>query len=140
MSASAFCKARYRLRHTAFIELHRKAVVESLYGDGEYRRYRGWRLLGIEGSKVLLPDSETVREEFGTIAFSNGKNGALAGDGPARWPRCSTICATTWRSMQVWRMPRPTRSISPWRIWPMPARATWCWPTATARPSACSPS
>jgi hypothetical protein len=80
VSASAFSKARYRLRHTAFIELNRKAVVESLYGDGEYRCYRGWRLLGIDGSKVLLPDSETVREEFGTIAFSNGKNGALAGE------------------------------------------------------------
>lgn len=82
VSASAFCKARYRLRHTAFIELNRKAVVETLYGDGVYRRYRGYRLLGIDGSKVLLPDSETVREEFGTIAFANGKDGVIAGERP----------------------------------------------------------
>lgn len=84
VSASAFSKARYRLKHTAFIELNRKAVVETLYGDGEYRRYRGYRLLGIDGSKVLLPDSETVREQFGTIAYSNGKDGdgAVAGERP----------------------------------------------------------
>jgi hypothetical protein len=80
VSASAFSKARYRLKHTAFIELNRKAVVETLYGDGVYRRYRGRRLLAIDGSKVQLPDSETVRAEFGTIAFSNGKNDALAGE------------------------------------------------------------
>lgn len=82
VSASAFSKARYRLKHTAFIELNRKAVLETLYGDGEYRRYRGWRLLGIDGSKVQLPDSATVREAFGTIAFSNGKNDAVAGERP----------------------------------------------------------
>jgi hypothetical protein len=82
VSASAFCKARYRLRHTAFIELNRKAVVETLYGDGVYRRYRGYRLLGIDGSKVLLPDSATVRAEFGTIAFSNGKDGVIEGERP----------------------------------------------------------
>jgi hypothetical protein len=39
-------------------------------------------LLGIDGSKVLLPDSEAVREEFGTIAFSNGKDGVIEGERP----------------------------------------------------------
>ncbi len=82
VSASAFSQARYRLKHTAFIELNQKAVVETLYADGEYRRYRGYRLLGIDGSKVLLPDSETVRQEFGTIAYSNGKDGAIEGERP----------------------------------------------------------
>ena len=84
VSASAFSKARYRLQHTAFIELNRQAVVETLYGDGGYRRYRGYRLLGVDGSKVLLPDSETVREQFGTIAYSNGQHGegAVAGERP----------------------------------------------------------
>lgn len=82
VSASAFSKARYRLKHTAFIELNRKAVVETLYDDGDYRRYRGYRLLGIDGSKVQLPDSATVREEFGAIAYSNGRNDLLAGDRP----------------------------------------------------------
>jgi hypothetical protein len=84
VSASAFSKACYRLQHTAFIEPNRQAVVESLYGDGGYRRYRGYRLLGVDGSKVLLPDSETVREQFGTIAYSNGQHGegAVAGERP----------------------------------------------------------
>jgi len=38
VSASAFSKARYRLPHTACIELNRQTVVETLYGDGAYRR------------------------------------------------------------------------------------------------------
>jgi hypothetical protein len=103
VSASAFSRARYRLRHTAFIELNRKAVVETLYGDGEYRRYRGWRLLGIDGSKVQLPDSETVREEFGTIAFSNGKNDALAGSRPRTSCTPAAAATTPWHgSFTTW--------------------------------------
>jgi hypothetical protein len=82
VSASAFSKARRRLKHTAFIELNQKAVVETLYGDGEYRRYRGRRLLAIDGSKVLLPDSRAVRKEFGTIAYSGGKDADIAGERP----------------------------------------------------------
>jgi hypothetical protein len=82
VSASAFSKARYRLKHTAFIELNRKAVVETLYGSRDYRRYRGYRLLGIDGSKVLLPDSETVRKQFGTIVYTNGKDDAVHGERP----------------------------------------------------------
>jgi hypothetical protein len=34
VTASAFSQARYKLKHEAFIELNRKAVVETLYSDG----------------------------------------------------------------------------------------------------------
>jgi len=67
VSSSAFTQARSHLRHTAFIELNQKAVVDVCYGDGDYRRYRGFRLLGIDGSKVHLPDTPAIREVFGTI-------------------------------------------------------------------------
>ena len=79
-SASAFCQARYRLRHTAFIELNQVAVLGSLYGDGEYARWRGFRLLAVDGSKVLLPDHPEIRDQFGTIAFSNGRTDRLEGE------------------------------------------------------------
>lgn len=82
VTASAFSQARYRFKHTAFIELNRKAVVETLYADGEYRRFWGFRLLGVDGSKVLLPDTEAVREAFGTIAYCDGKRGTIAGERP----------------------------------------------------------
>ena len=51
VSAAAFSKARAKLKQTAFIELNREAVVKVCYGDGEFKRYRGFRVLGIDSSK-----------------------------------------------------------------------------------------
>jgi hypothetical protein len=67
VSSSAFTQARSHLSHTAFIELNQKAVVEVCYGDGDYQRYRGFRLLAIDGSKVHVPDTPAIREVFGMI-------------------------------------------------------------------------
>jgi len=78
-SAVAFTKARLHLRHTAFIELNQKAIVDTCYGDGDFRRYKGLRLLAIDGSKILLPDTTGVIEEFGEISYSNGKEAKVAG-------------------------------------------------------------
>ena len=79
VSNSAFSQARLRLKHTAFIELNQKAVVQVRYGDGQYRRYRGFRVLGIDGSKLRLPDTADVRREFGTIDYSDGQSSDKAG-------------------------------------------------------------
>ena len=67
VTSSAFTQARAHLLHTAFIELNQKAVVGVCYGDGDYRRYQGFRLLAIDGSKIHLPDTPAVRDAFGTI-------------------------------------------------------------------------
>jgi hypothetical protein len=82
VTASAFSQARYQLKHEAFMELNRKAVVDTLYGDGDYRTFWGFRILAIDGSKLVLPDTEDVREAFGTIAYSNGKTAELQGERP----------------------------------------------------------
>ena len=50
VTASAFSQARYKLQHTAFIELNQKAVVESRYRDANFRTFWGFRVLGIDGS------------------------------------------------------------------------------------------
>ena len=71
ISHSAFSQRRVQLKHTAFIELNQKAVVEVQYGDGEFKRYKGMRLLSIDGSKILLPDSADVINTFGCIRYSN---------------------------------------------------------------------
>jgi len=73
VTASAYSQARYKLKHTAFIELNRKAVVETMYRDADYRTFWGYRILAVDGSKFRLPDSDSVYKEFGTIAYSNGK-------------------------------------------------------------------
>lgn len=82
VSASAYSQARYKLKHTAFIELNEKAVVATMYGEGNYRTFWGWRLLAVDGSKIVLPDTEEVCEAFGTIAYSNGKDAEPLGERP----------------------------------------------------------
>ena len=82
VTASAYSQARYKLKHTAFIELNREAVVETLYSDNHYQTYWGFRVLAVDGSKLILPDSEDVREEFGTIAWSTGKTSEIQGERP----------------------------------------------------------
>jgi hypothetical protein len=81
-SASAYSQARYKLKHTAFVELNAKAVVATVYGDGDYKRFRGFRVLAVDGSKVALPDTPGVREAFGAIAYSNGQDAEVAGEHP----------------------------------------------------------
>ena len=82
VTASAYSQARYKLKHTAFIELNRKAVVATVYGDGDYQRFWGFRIVAVDGSKIALPDSDEVCEAFGTIAYAGGKTAAIAGERP----------------------------------------------------------
>jgi len=74
VTVSAFSQARKRIRHTAFIELNEKAVVDVLYRDGDYLRYKRFRLLGIDGSKIRLPETPEINKEFGQIIYTNGQN------------------------------------------------------------------
>ena len=80
VTASAYSQARYKLKHTAFIELNQTAVVDNLYGD--YQRFWGFRVLAIDGSKLVLPDTAAIREEFGTVAWTNGKTADIQGERP----------------------------------------------------------
>lgn len=82
VTASAYSQARYKLKHTAFIELNQAAVVETLYGDGDYQRFWGFRVLAVDGSKIVLPDNKAIREEFGTIAWTSGKTAEIQGERP----------------------------------------------------------
>lgn len=82
VTASAYSQARYKLKHTAFIELNEAAVVQTQYGDGDYLRFWGLRVLAVDGSRITLPDNPAMREEFGTIAWTNGKTADLQGERP----------------------------------------------------------
>lgn len=68
VSSSAFTQARSHLSHKAFIELNQEAVVKVCYSDGEYERYKGYRLCGVDGSKIYLPKEEKIIAEFGGSA------------------------------------------------------------------------
>ena len=71
VSASAFTQARSKLAYTAFIELNEKGIVESMYADNDYKSYLGHRLLAIDGSKIIVPDTPELRAEFGTVRVVN---------------------------------------------------------------------
>ena len=71
ISNSAFTQARANLKYTAFIELNQKAVVDVMYSDDNIKLYKGMRVLGIDGSKILLPDTTDITNEFGQISYSN---------------------------------------------------------------------
>ena len=73
ISASALSQARQKFRHTAFIELLEECVVKPLYTEGKYKRFKGHRLLAIDGSTLRLPTSEELIEEFGTVRYMNGR-------------------------------------------------------------------
>jgi len=56
ITASAYSQARYKLKHTAFIALNQTAIVETVYRDDDYHKFWGFRVLAIDGSKIVLPN------------------------------------------------------------------------------------
>ncbi len=82
VSASAFTQARAKLSHKAFIELNQKAVIATYYQDDDYQTFRGFRLLAVDGSKMPLPNTPSMCDEFGTIRIGSNYKGV----GPDRYP------------------------------------------------------
>jgi hypothetical protein len=66
-TVSSFVQARLKLRYTAFIELNTRAVIQTMYADPEeYHRWKQFRVLAADATRLRLPDSPTTRSEFGT--------------------------------------------------------------------------
>lgn len=78
-TASAFTQARSHLQYQAFITLNKKAIIDVLYRDKNYRVFKGFRVLSVDGSKIHLPNTPKICKEFGTIQFTNGKNKQVMG-------------------------------------------------------------
>lgn len=79
MSASAYSQMRSHLKQTAFIELNREIVIP-FATEQKQKRYKGWRVLAGDGSRIRLPEHKTVRSEFGAIATCNGQDATVTGD------------------------------------------------------------
>lgn len=74
VGASAWCEARLKLRHTAFMELNQRAILDVVYrgqSDFAVRRWRGHRLLGIDSSLIRLPNQPALGQEFGWVPCAN---------------------------------------------------------------------
>jgi hypothetical protein len=67
VSAGAWTHARAKLKHTAFVELNADIVLPAIYGADHskgVRRWRGHRLLGMDGSVLRLPLHPELVEQF----------------------------------------------------------------------------
>jgi hypothetical protein len=71
VSNSAFTQARANLDYRAFIELNKKCVVDVMYSDNNIKTYKGMRVLGIDGSKIILPFTQNIINEFGDISYGS---------------------------------------------------------------------
>ena len=73
VSAGAVTHARAKLKHTAFIELNHEVVVPAIYGEQplkQIQRWRGHRLLGIDGSTLRLPNHPELFEQFTPVPIN----------------------------------------------------------------------
>lgn len=69
VSNSALCQARTKIKHEAFVELNKKQV-DYFYSKAKYKQFRGFRLIAIDGSTVVLPRNTKTIEEFGEYSHS----------------------------------------------------------------------
>ena len=66
VTKAALSKARRKLKHTAFIEFNQEAM-KIFYNQPEGgKRWNGFRLLSVDGSKLNLPNEADIADHFGT--------------------------------------------------------------------------
>lgn len=70
VSASAYTQARNKFKHTAFIELN-DDIIDLYYSDDAIKKWNGYRCIGADGSKIILPRNPEIAKEFGSILVKN---------------------------------------------------------------------
>lgn len=65
VTKGALTQARAKLKHGVFIELSDLAIKE-FYDNENYRKWRGFRLLAVDGSTSNLPAHPSIKTDFGS--------------------------------------------------------------------------
>ena len=73
VTKSAFSQARKKLKHNAFIELN-DVVTNTFYNDAPYKVWKNMRLLAVDGTRLMLPNHPSTKEEFGQHSFGPKAN------------------------------------------------------------------
>jgi len=68
-SKQAYSKGRMKIKHTCYIELN-DSLLEEYYKSEDYKSYKDYRLLGIDGSEIELQHGASIYKEFGRV-FTN---------------------------------------------------------------------
>jgi hypothetical protein len=66
ITKEGFSQAREKISPVAFIKLA-DAITTWFYGDDDFKTFKGFRLLAVDGSVVQLNNSETLRQAFGYV-------------------------------------------------------------------------
>ena len=69
-SKQAFSKGRQRILPEAFKELHNLST-EFFYKNADYKKYCGYRVLAVDGSKIDLPYNKELMEIYGCQKSTN---------------------------------------------------------------------
>jgi Transposase DDE domain len=75
-SKQAFSKARYKIRHTGFIELLEDSLKASYTKNPSYGTWKGYRVIAADGSSLRLPNSPEIIATFGLFK-PNGTDGKM---------------------------------------------------------------
>jgi hypothetical protein len=66
VTKQAFSEARQKISHTAFVKLS-DGIIKWFYEDTDFKTFRGFRLLSIDGTILEISNTENLRNEFGYI-------------------------------------------------------------------------
>ena len=66
VTKGAFSQARSKMNEWGFIRLN-EVAVDTFYDESEYYTYH--RLLAVDGTRIMLPNHPTIKEEFGECSF-----------------------------------------------------------------------
>ena len=68
VTKGAFTQARAKLSHEVFIKLN-ESVNNTFYSEAPYLVWNQMRLLSIDGTRLVLPNHKSIKEEFGEHGF-----------------------------------------------------------------------
>ena len=66
VTKQAFSEARQKISPTAFIKMSDE-IIKWFYKDTDFRRFKGYRLLSIDGTILEISNTENLRNEFGYV-------------------------------------------------------------------------
>lgn len=64
----AFSQARSKMNEWGFIRLN-EIAVDTFYDKSDYYTWNQFRLLAVDGTRIMLPNHPTIKEEFGECSF-----------------------------------------------------------------------
>lgn len=78
ISKQAILEDRLKISPHAFIELN-DAIVKTIYEDGEFNLWHGYRLSAIDASVIEIPNTESTQESFGYCQNQKAKSARAKG-------------------------------------------------------------